>query len=148
MDVQQSPSGLCRRALSKLRSTEAGQTLVEFTLVLPMLLILLFAIVDFGRAFYAWNIVTNGAREGARAAAVQGSTSDVNTAVTNATSGLDQTLVTKTYSNVQGPRGETVTVTVNYAYSYVTPLSPLLSLLGGSSLATPTISSTAQMRLE
>lgn len=148
MDVQSGPAGPLLRALRTLRQSERGQSLVEFSLVLPMLLILLFAIIDFGRAFYAYNIVTNGAREGARTAAVQRSTSDVNTAVANATTGLESSKVTKTYSNIQGDQGETVTVTVNYAFSYVTPLSPLLSLFGGSSLSTPTISSTAKMRLE
>jgi Flp pilus assembly protein TadG len=148
MDAQERKAGPLRRALSRLRSTEKGQALVEFTMVLPLLLILLFAIVDFGRAFYAWTIVTNGAREGARAAAVQGSVNDVNTAITNATNGLQQGQITKSYTNIQGNRGETVSVTVNYAFTYATPLSPLLTLIGGSSLATPTISSTSQMRLE
>ena len=57
--------------MRRFRETEAGQSLVEFTMILPLFLVLLFGMVDFGRAFYTWLLVTNAAREGARIAAVQ-----------------------------------------------------------------------------
>ncbi len=47
---------------------EAGQELVEFALVLPLLLVLVFGIVDFSVAVFDYNTVANAAREGARAA--------------------------------------------------------------------------------
>lgn len=47
-----------------------GQTLVEFALVLPILVLILFGIFDFGRAVYAYNTIGNAARQGARVAAV------------------------------------------------------------------------------
>lgn len=47
-----------------------GQALVEFALVLPILLILLLGILDFGRAIAAYNSVSNAARSGARVAIV------------------------------------------------------------------------------
>lgn len=127
-----------------------GQSLVEFSLILPILLIMLFAIVDFGRAFYTWNTLSNAAREGARTAAVQGNTASINTAVTNAMGGLPSTspTLTRTYTNVQAAKGNTVTVQLNYQFTYVTPISPLLNLIGGSSIANPTLSSTSAMRLE
>ena len=58
-----------------LRSTvlagrERGQALVEFALVLPILILLLVGIFDFGRAVYAFNTVNNAAREGVRLAIV------------------------------------------------------------------------------
>lgn len=43
-----------------------GQTLVEFALTLPILLMLIFGIVEFGRAFQAWVTLENAAREAAR----------------------------------------------------------------------------------
>lgn len=134
----------------KLRQSDAGQSLVEFTLILPLLLILLFAIVDFGRAFYTWNSLSNAAREGARVAAVQGSNAQINSAVTAAMGGLTTTspTLTRTYTNVQAAKGETVTVTLNYQFTYVTPISPLLVFIGGSSIANPTLTSTSAMRLE
>ena len=49
---------------------ERGQALVEFALVLPIFVLLLVAIFDLGRAVFAYNTLTNAAREGARMAIV------------------------------------------------------------------------------
>lgn len=134
----------------RFRNSDIGQSLVEFTLILPLLLVLLFAIVDFGRAFYTWNSLSNAAREGARVAAVQGNNAQVDAAVTSAMGGLPTSSPTlqRTYNNVGGQKGQTVTITLNYQFTYVTPISPLLSLIGGSSIANPTLTSTSAMRLE
>jgi TadE-like protein len=51
---------------------EAGQSLLEFALVIPIFLALLLGIVDVGRAVWANNTVANAAREAARFAAVHG----------------------------------------------------------------------------
>ncbi|MGZ8490686.1 MAG: TadE/TadG family type IV pilus assembly protein [Gemmatirosa sp.] len=48
-----------------------GAAVVEFALVVPVLLLLVFAIIDFGRALWTMNVLTSGVREGARAASVQ-----------------------------------------------------------------------------
>ncbi|NNL67575.1 MAG: pilus assembly protein, partial [Myxococcales bacterium] len=45
-------------------------------IVLPVLVMILFAIIEFGIAFQRWQIVTNAAREGARAAVVRTGTCD------------------------------------------------------------------------
>ena len=47
-----------------------GQALVEFALVVPILLLVLIALFDLGRAVFAYNTLTNAAREGARLAIV------------------------------------------------------------------------------
>jgi Flp pilus assembly protein TadG len=53
------------------RADEArGQALVEFALILPILILLLVGIFDFGRAIYAFNTVNNAAREAVRIAIV------------------------------------------------------------------------------
>jgi len=52
------------------RLNNSGQALVEFAIILPFLLILVFAITEFGRYLYIKNSVTQAAREGARKAAV------------------------------------------------------------------------------
>ena len=44
----------------------AGQSLVEMAMVLPVLALLTFGLVDFGRAYYFQVAITNAAREGAR----------------------------------------------------------------------------------
>lgn len=44
---------------------QRGQSLVEFALLLPLLLIILLGVVDFGRVYFAYVSVTNAARNGA-----------------------------------------------------------------------------------
>ena len=48
-----------------------GQSLVEFALVLPIFLLLLIGIAEFGRAWMTRNILTGASREAVRIAAVQ-----------------------------------------------------------------------------
>jgi Flp pilus assembly protein TadG len=48
------------------RRGERGANLVEFALVLPLLVLLLAGVADFGRAFNNYMIITNASREGAR----------------------------------------------------------------------------------
>jgi Flp pilus assembly protein TadG len=47
-----------------------GQGLVEFALIFPIVILVLFGIVDFGRAIYAYNTVANASRQGVRVAIV------------------------------------------------------------------------------
>ena len=48
------------------RSTERGQAVIELALTLPLLLLVVFGIIDFGFMFQRYESVTNAAREGAR----------------------------------------------------------------------------------
>jgi len=43
-----------------------GQGLVEFALILPILLLIVLGLIEFGRAFFIYTVVSNAAREGAR----------------------------------------------------------------------------------
>jgi len=52
------------------RSPRRGQALVEFALALPVLILILVAVFDVGRAVFLYNSLTNAAREGARLAIV------------------------------------------------------------------------------
>jgi Flp pilus assembly protein TadG len=58
------------RARSATRSTQAGLTSVEFALIGTLLMVLVFGIVEFGRALFVMNMLTEAARRGARMAAV------------------------------------------------------------------------------
>jgi len=58
------------RARYTPQDSQAGQALVEFALVLPILLTLLLGIVEFARVYNYWNEQTNVANIGARYAAV------------------------------------------------------------------------------
>lgn len=52
------------------QSRRRGQSLVEFALIIPLFLLLLVSIFDLGRAVFAYNTLTNAAREGVRMAIV------------------------------------------------------------------------------
>jgi hypothetical protein len=52
------------------RKRSRGQALVEFALALPVLLVIFMGLFDFGRAVFAYNSLSNAAREGARVAIV------------------------------------------------------------------------------
>ena len=54
----------------RAHGSESGVALVEFALILPVLLLILFAILDFGRAFNYWIDMTHLANEGSRWAVV------------------------------------------------------------------------------
>ena len=57
-------------AFRNARSSERGTALIEFTLILPLLLLLTVAAVDFGRAFFVRSVLEQAAREGVRMRAV------------------------------------------------------------------------------
>lgn len=105
-----------------------GQALVEFAFVLPILLLLMVAIIDFGIMFYSQMAVSNAAWEGARAGATiidpsQGD-QEITGAIHNAAYGLDISLLTIDIDPAQdepprnqsfpAPRGESLTITVIY----------------------------------
>lgn len=131
------------------KKKERGQAMVEFVLVLPVFLLLVFGIVDFGMGFHAWLTVTNSAREGARLGAVRGSSAQIVQRVQDTSDTLDVANMTVTVTNAQGDPGESVVVDVDYDYTLITPLDSVLGLVSGGSVG-PTIrfSSSADMRLE
>jgi Flp pilus assembly protein TadG len=125
-----------RRRLGGLRD-ERGAALVEFALVVPFLMIIMCATIDFGLAVYTLNNLTGAVREGARYAAIMPNAPQPNdTAVKNrvytSITGLNPTL---TPSYVKGLIGNTavdpisgnITVTITgYPFYPMTPLAKLL----------------------
>jgi Flp pilus assembly protein TadG len=99
---------------------QRGQTAVEFALVLPLLMLILLAILQFGILFRDYLAVTDAVRAGARKAAVSRSAPSPNTAcetaVKNAAGDLnvaDDLLVTCTST---WNAGEDVTVLATYPF--------------------------------
>jgi hypothetical protein len=135
--------------------------MAEFVLVLPIFLILVFAIIDFGLGFHAWLTVTNSAREGARLGAVRAPAGgscdlDPSTPATNITCRVRETAgppfdtkATVLVTGAQGTPGSSVVVKVDYDYDLITPLDNILGLISGGKVG-PSIkfTSTADMRLE
>jgi Flp pilus assembly pilin Flp len=54
----------------KLIREEDGAAVVEFALVMPILALIIFGIIDFGRAFYTVNNIISAVREGSRYGAI------------------------------------------------------------------------------
>ncbi len=54
------------------RRDDRGTALIEMAFTLPLLLLISIGIIEFGRAFQTWQILTNAAREGARVAVLPG----------------------------------------------------------------------------
>jgi Flp pilus assembly protein TadG len=104
---------------------ERGQTATEFALVLPILAVLLFGVIQFGIVFNNYVTLTDSVRAGARKGAVgrfsTDPVGDVQTAVKNSASGLDQSQINITVTSTWAPSSD-VTVTATYPYS--------ISLLG------------------
>ncbi len=111
----------------KLRRNEKGQAIVEMALVMPLLVMLLFGIVEFGRVLNTYIVVTNLSREGARLGAVGGSDTAIVDFVRNSasTSGFDTTQISISptpTSITKRARGSSVMVTVSYPVDIIAPV--------------------------
>ncbi len=104
---------------------ERGQSLVEFVLILPVLLIILAGMLDLGRLYFAYVAVTDAAAEGVAYAAICPDDSDGVKDRAQAASGglieIDRGLVGIEPLPIIVASGEPVTVTVNYTFTLATP---------------------------
>jgi Flp pilus assembly protein TadG len=140
--MQLKPQPRASRLLRRARD-ERGATLVEFALVSTMLLLLVMGIIEFGRVLNTYIIVTNGAREGARLAALGRPTGEIRTRVLASVPGLTGSLVSVTTTNAQGTPGSQVTVRVDYPVTLVVPI--IANLMPANPLP---VTSSVVMRLE
>lgn len=104
------------------RSSEEGQTAVEFALVLPILAVLLVAIIQFGVTFHDYVTITDASRVAARKAAVSRFAGDSGAAAeaagANAAQSLnDETLGVECVAADWETPGTDVSCTVTYPYS-------------------------------
>ncbi len=105
--------------MKRLCKRQGGQSLVEFALVIPIFLLVLFGILEFGRLWETMNVMTGAAREGARIAAV--TAPDVSRARAAAINLLGGVTLTGLSVTVSGPGGANeVTVTVSGTYTPLT----------------------------
>jgi Flp pilus assembly protein TadG len=119
---------------------ECGQSLLEFTLVVPVLMLVLCGIIEFGNLLKTQEQIQNAVREGSRYAALSscGATSSkIQQEVHDAANGMNISVSTS-YS----PSGcsscdgvqvgiPTVTVMGSYTYTPITPIGALFTLNGG-----------------
>jgi Flp pilus assembly protein TadG len=136
-----------RRIIRRVRGirSERGAALVEFALVVPILMMMMCATIDFGLTVYTLNNLTAAVREGGRYAAVidkptwtanSGAAAKalVSDRVYNYIVGMNNGLTaaqTKALISVSSPDPTTQLITVQitaYPYKPVTPLSTMLGL--------------------
>jgi Flp pilus assembly protein TadG len=115
-----------------IRLNERGATAVEFAILLPVLLLILFGIIEFGMIMYGREIVTNATREGARAGIVQGPpkrTEGEITAIANTyltATGVNPTDVSFVVTGEGLANPNTLTVNATYTYSFLFPYIPIV----------------------
>jgi len=114
------------------RKREAGNAMLEGALVMTIFLMIMFGIIDFSRAVFAYNSVEFASREGARWASVRGTQSgqeataeQVRAFVFTQLVGMNanDTTVAVNWNNGKTP-GSFVTVTVNHTFQPVAPFVP------------------------
>jgi len=117
------------------KSRDRGAAAVEFALLLPVLLLIVFGIIDFGRALNAQITLTQAAREGARLVAL--GQPDVTARTEAAATGLTPVTVVITACPVDAQPTADAVVNVKYSFSFITPIGALMGLFGGSGFGSP-----------
>jgi Flp pilus assembly protein TadG len=126
--------------IRRFARSDRAAALVEFAIVLPILLLLVFGIIDFGRALYTANNLTAAVREGARLASTQispdpttgGSMAAVQTAVSAYVVAFGGNpgppTVSETFSGAP-PAMQSVTVQiVSYPFTPITPIAGMIGM--------------------
>lgn len=129
---------------------ERGAAAVEMAIVLPMLLLVLGGIVDLGRALYGQVILTNAAREGARALSL--GAADAETRARQSMTGFSPLVADSTtgvsFASTPCPGGNgTMIITVaSGATGFRWYMLDTVPRLFGATIPTPTLKGEASMR--
>ena len=111
-------------------SRDRGASAVEFALVLPILLLLVLGIIEFGRAYHLQTTLSNAARDGVRVMALQDSATAARSAAEDSAHPLDLTdadiVITPSHgcSSVTTGTG-TASVTITYPFSLISGFLPI-----------------------
>jgi Flp pilus assembly protein TadG len=125
------------------RLNERGASAVEFAILLPVLMLILFGIIEFGMVMYSREILTNASREGARAGIVQQTPKltqgQIEGVVTNylTNTGIDPANVTVSIAGAGGVFPNNLTVSTSYPYQFFAP--GILGLGNSITLTTQTV---------
>ena len=89
---------------------QRGAAIVEAAIILPVVLLIMAGIFEIGRAYQTYQVLTNAAREGARAAVVSGGDADKAKEIIKDYIAMGQ---------VEPPKGKTIDVTVDKSSTIV-----------------------------
>ena len=123
---------MMKKATAMKRHEERGAVAAEFALLLPVLLTILFGIIEFGMIMYGREVVTNATREGARAGIVQGPpkrTAGEIIAIANnylVSTGINPADVTFAPAGEGLANPNTLTVAATYRYNFLIPYIPTI----------------------
>ena len=103
---------------------QKGQAVVETALILPIIILILTGIIDFGLMFNNYLVITNASREAVRNAAIGATDSEIQSLVVNMTTSLDASKLSTTIYPSQALRkkGDEVVVTIEYDNALFTPV--------------------------
>jgi Flp pilus assembly protein TadG len=123
---------------------ERGAVAVEFALLLPLLLMIVFGFIDFGRAFHTQITLTQAAREGVRLAALR------QPDVTARTQAAAQPLtgVGVIVTNCAAGSTADAVVKTTYTFSFITPIGAVAGMFGSSFGSSLSMSGRAVMRCQ
>ncbi len=135
---------------------ERGSALIEAAIVLPIIVMLVFGVVDFGFMINRSTLISNAAREGAREGTFGGDAAAIEARVREAASTLDQADLTVTVTctkedgsacpgvsyDAEWEAGGSVIVTVAYTYNFITPI------VGSLGIGSTQLTSDITMRIE
>ncbi|WP_203785453.1 TadE/TadG family type IV pilus assembly protein [Paractinoplanes rishiriensis] len=118
---------------------------MEMAIVLPLLLLLVFGLIDFGRVMQQQILLTEAVREGARVGALNGTAADVQAQVAGTVgAGAALSYPAITVCTNSSTASADATVTAQRTFSAATPIFSVMQLFGGSSF-TITLSATGVM---
>lgn len=126
---------MCRARSNRMDlGADRGAAAVEFALLLPLVLLIVCGIIDFGGMLHAQVTLTQAAREGSRVAALQ-QTYDYTEIDDRTKAAAVSPLLTKDKISVEAPQTcpdePDALVKVSYAFEYITPIGGFASLFGG-----------------
>jgi Flp pilus assembly protein TadG len=154
-----------RRAVTSSRD-ERGAVVVEFALIFPILMLLIFGIVDFGWMIERGNVVNNVTRDAARVASLGGTYAQVQSTVTTGLADYDITApgpnvtISITCTNPDGSvcsnsassydsrvtSGSSIKVRVVYTHNWITPVGAICDLIADPCVGdTISLARTAEM---
>ncbi|KJS21768.1 MAG: hypothetical protein VR72_08925 [Clostridiaceae bacterium BRH_c20a] len=110
--------------INKIFKSEKGQALVELAFILPILLMIVFGITEFGRVFGTQLILANSARDATRYASVGATDLEIINRIEGSSTVLDSTKlnISISPSDTSRVRGEAVTVKIQYPVDIYAPV--------------------------
>jgi len=107
------------------RQSNRGQSLLEFAIILPVLLVIVAGVLDIGRLYFSYVAVTDAASEGVAYAATHPTNESLIVARARDASNMtadESEIVFQCPTCPAVGSGDTVTVTVTYSFTLATPI--------------------------